>query len=148
MISKFHKSQISTFNNQIRKHRSETKANHSTIKIPIIRWGFYLHTHKIWSWNLRANLLISSLEWDIWFWWEREGCWWESERAVLPNRTKKMNRKEQRKKNKESSGTAKKRQGKYLGCTRERGLMSHLLDFYFFKKNYFPPFISLYSRKA
>ena len=35
---------------------------------------FWLLTPNNWSWNFGVNPLISSLEKDILFWWEREGC--------------------------------------------------------------------------
>lgn len=35
---------------------------------------FWLLTHKFWNWNFSVNLLISSFEKDILFWWESEGC--------------------------------------------------------------------------
>ena len=38
------------------------------------KWSFDFLPPTIWSWNFSLSPLISSLEWDILFWWEREGC--------------------------------------------------------------------------
>ena len=35
---------------------------------------FWLLNHNLGSWNFSVNPLISSLERDVLFWWEREGC--------------------------------------------------------------------------
>ena len=66
-----------------------------------------LVTHKLWSWNFSVNLLFSSLERDIWFWWVREGCWCE---MVLSCKNKERGKE----RNKESVLVQQRRQGKII----------------------------------
>ena len=49
---------------------------------------FWLLTHKLGSWNFSVNPLISSLERDILFWWERESCRVRAKREENKNKEK------------------------------------------------------------
>ena len=109
---------------------------------------FYLLSHRLWSWNFSVNLLISSLEREIWFRWEREGCWWESEREVLPIRTKKEERRIEKQKNDYSAATKRLGRKFWVGHLFAKGKVSWWLTYKLFKIYFPPPLINLYSRKA
>ena len=49
---------------------------------------FWLLTHKLGSWNFSVNPLISSLERDVLFWWERGGCHVRAKREENKNKEK------------------------------------------------------------
>ena len=64
----------SNFQSLTQNHSSASKIRIEDKEVKINKWSFDYLPPTIWSWNFSVNSLISSLERDIFLWWEREGC--------------------------------------------------------------------------